>query len=161
MIHRSVRAPLLAAATAAALAGLSAPASAQNVQVGRLSCSVSGGIGLIITSQKTMNCVFNKAGGGRERYAGTIRKFGLDIGATTKGQLVWLVYAPSGRYRAGALAGDYVGASGEVSLGAGIGANALVGGFERSVSLQPFSAQGQVGANLALGVADLRLSRVR
>ncbi len=156
-----LRLPLLAAAATAAMAGLSVPAFAQNVQVGRLSCAVSGGIGLIITSQKSMSCTFTKAGGGRERYAGTIRKFGLDIGATTRGQLVWLVYAPSGRYRTGALAGEYVGASGEVSLGAGIGANALVGGFQRSVTLQPFSAQGQIGANLALGVADLRLVRAR
>jgi hypothetical protein len=56
-----------------------------------------------------------------------------------------------------ALAGTYAGASGDVSLGLGVGANALVGGSNRTVSLQPLSVEGQVGVNLALGVAGLRL----
>ena len=47
--------------------------------------------------------------------------------------------------------GTYVGATGEASLGAGIGANALVGGTNDSVALQPLSLQGQTGVNVALG----------
>lgn len=148
----------LAAGAAMIMAGATA-ASAQNVQVGTLNCAVSGGVGFIVTSSKGLACVFRPARGAAERYNGRIRKFGLDIGATSRGQMVWAVYAPSGRFRSGALAGNYVGASGEISAGAGVGANALVGGFGRSVMLQPLSAQGQVGVNLALGVADLTLRR--
>jgi hypothetical protein len=56
-----------------------------------------------------------------------------------------------------ALAGKYVGASGDASLGLGAGANVLVGGSHRSVALQPVSVTGNVGVNLALGVAGLTL----
>ena len=58
---------------------------------------------------------------------------------------------------AGVLAGDYYGASGEVTLAAGLGANVLVGGSNRTVALQPISISGQKGLNLALGVAALHL----
>jgi len=53
------------------------------------------------------------------------------------------------------------GASGGISLGLGVGANVLVGGSRRTVSLQPVSVEGQVGVNLALGVAGLELRAIR
>jgi hypothetical protein len=98
--------------------------------------------------------------GPQEIYVGNINKFGLDIGATAGGRMVWSVYAPTTR-RAGALSGSYGGASAEATIGAGLGANVLIGGSDRTVSLQPVSVQGQVGGNLAIGVADLQLSAVR
>ena len=48
-------------------------------------------------------------------------------------------------------------ASGNASFGLGLGANVLVGGSNRTISLQPLSVEGQVGVNLALGVARLTL----
>ena len=87
-------------AGAAALAGLLAAgtAQAQNVQVGMLQCDVSGGVGLIIASQKAMVCTFRDVRGSREVYAGAIRKFGLDIGATVGGEdASGRVFAPSAR----------------------------------------------------------------
>jgi uncharacterized protein DUF992 len=57
--------------------------------------------------------------------------------------------------------GRFVGASGDVAVGVGVGANVLVGGTRRSVSLQPLSVEGQVGVNLALGVAAMTLTPVR
>ena len=62
---------------------------------------------------------------------------------------------------AGFLAGDYYGASGEVTLAAGLGANVLVGGSNRTIALQPISISGQKGLNLALGVAALHLGLPR
>ena len=50
-----------------------------------------------------------------------------------------------------------VGATGEATVAVGLGANVLVGGSIRSVALQPLSATGQTGLNLAVGVADLQL----
>jgi Protein of unknown function (DUF992) len=75
---------------------------------------------------------------------------------------VWSVYAPTVR-RYGALAGHYAGASAEATVGAGVGVNALIGGSNRTVMLQPVSVQGQEGLNLAVGVAglDLRPARYR
>jgi hypothetical protein len=146
-------------AGAAALAGFLATgaAQAQNVQVGLLQCDVSGGVGLIIASQKELICNFRNSRGEYEVYTGAIRKFGLDIGATAGGQMAWSVFAPSGWVSRGALAGVYAGATAEATVGAGLGANVLVGGSDRSVALQPLSIQGQTGLNVAVGVADLIL----
>jgi Protein of unknown function (DUF992) len=52
------------------------------------------------------------------------------------------------------LKGSYLGASGNVALGVGLGAKVLIGGSHRTVSLQPLSVEGQIGINLALGVTN-------
>jgi hypothetical protein len=154
----SPRALLCATLVSSALAIGSGGARAQNVQVGTLDCNLSGSIGMIIASQKALACSFRNSRGNVELYDGLITRFGLDIGATTGGQMVWSVFAPSGVFSQFALAGGYVGASGEATVGAGLGANVLVGGSNRSFALQPVSLQGQTGINLAVGVANLQLT---
>jgi hypothetical protein len=47
--------------------------------------------------------------------------------------------------------------SGDISLGPGVGAKALIGGSRRTTVLQPVSVVGKIGANLALGVTGLTL----
>jgi Protein of unknown function (DUF992) len=133
-------------------------AQAQRARTGVLNCDVSAGIGLIIGSQRSVNCLFtpDQPGYPQEGYYGTISKLGLDIGATAGGVMVWGVYADTSRGY-GFLAGDYAGASGEATVAVGLGANVLVGGSNRTVALQPVSVGGQVGLNLALGVANLSL----
>ena len=136
------------------------PAVAQRLRTGLLDCDVSGGFGWIIGSQKSVNCVFTPdRPGPQEFYVGT-SKFGLDIGATAAGRMVWGVYMETTAGR-GAVAGDYVGATGEVTIAVGLGANVLVGGSNRTVALQPLSVTGQAGLNLAIGVADLYLRPAR
>lgn len=154
----------LAAVAVAAAVALPIPASAQTAnrtKVGTLSCDISGGIGLIITSKKDVTCMFTPSQRGpREVYIGSISKFGLDLGATAGGEMIWAVYAPTTR-RFGALAGHYGGATAEATVGAGVGANVLVGGSDRTVTLQPVSVQGQAGLNVAAGVAGLDLRPAR
>jgi hypothetical protein len=113
----------------------------------------------IVGSQKSVVCTFAPEPPGPEQvYSGSISKFGLDIGATGGGVMVWAVFtdslAPPG---AGFLAGDYFGASGQVTIAAGLGANVLLGGSNNTVALQPISVSTSVGLNFALGVAELRL----
>jgi hypothetical protein len=98
--------------------------------------------------------------GPQEAYVGAITRFGLDIGITTGGVMVWAVFSGTSG-GPGFLTGDYVGASGEATIAAGLGANVLVGGSNRTVALQPLSVSGQIGLNVALGVADLSLWLVR
>jgi hypothetical protein len=157
---RSIRfiAPLALLAAAVATPAMSQQDN--RVQVGTLTCDVAGGIGMIIGSSKEVQCLFTPANGPREVYVGVINKFGLDIGATTGGQMVWAVYAPTSG-RVASLAGNYAGASAEATVGAGLGANMLIGGSDRTVALQPLSIQGQAGLNLAAGVAELQLRPVR
>ena len=153
---------LAAMAVVAAVASpVSTMAQGERVKAGTLTCDISGGIGLIITSHKDVACIFTPSQPGpREVYVGRIDKFGLDLGATAGGELVWAVYAPTTR-RFGALAGQYSGASAEATVGAGLGANVLVGGSDRTVALQPLSVQGQAGLNVAAGVAELTLRPAR
>jgi hypothetical protein len=156
MIVAAVAASTLAAGTAVAQ-----QRPADRIQAGTLTCDISGGIGFIIGSQKTLNCSFVPAlPGPPEFYAGVLSKFGIDLGATTGGVMVWSVYAPTSR-SAGALAGSYGGASAEASVVAGVGANVLVGGSNRTIELQPLSVQGQIGLNVAAGVAGIELRWVR
>ncbi len=137
------------------------PSFAQRVRAGLLTCDVSAGIGLIITSRRNVSCSFKPEPGGRqEDYDGTITKYGLDVGATGGGVMVWAVFSDTVA-GPGFLAGEYVGASGEATLIAGLGANVLVGGSNRTVALQPLSVSGQIGLNLAVGVAELRLGLPR
>ena len=159
-MHRAYSA--LAALAAIALVAVPSPSMAAppHAKIGTLSCDISAGIGLIITSKKEVKCLFTpSAPGPREVYVGSITKFGLDLGATAGGEMIWAVDAPTTR-RFGALSGHYTGASGEATVGAGVGANVLVGGSNRTVTLQPVSVQGQAGLNLAVGVAELTLRPV-
>jgi hypothetical protein len=126
------------------------------VEVGVLNCNVAGGTGFVFGSTKRLWCVFNRRGRD-ERYLGTISKFGIDIGTTTGSALVWAVLAPTVDIPPGALDGDYGGVSGEATVGVGLGANALIGGSDRSFVLQPLSVQAQQGLNIAAGVAALQL----
>ena len=144
--------------TAALATVLSTPAGAQNdrVQAGSLECSLSSSIGLVVASQKNVACNYKPQGGPPEAYVGTMTRIGLDVGITGGGAIIWAVFSGTNRY-AGMLAGTYVGASAEASIAAGLGANVLIGGSNRSVALQPLSVQGQVGLNIAAGVSSLEL----
>jgi len=160
VMHLStLKTALLAAVLAlgATVAG-NAPAQAQTyVKVGVLTCSVSGGVGLIITSSKALSCTFVPDNRGPEHYTGTIRKFGLDLGVTKGAVIVWAVLAPTQGLAPGGLAGTYGGVSAEASVVVGGGANVLLGGSNRSVALQPLSVQGQVGLNIAAGITSMVL----
>lgn len=135
------------------LAGVT-PASAG--PVGRLNCNVSGGVGLIITSNRALNCVFAPAvGAPPQHYVGSIGRLGVDIGPQGPGTLVWDVVTLGGPIGPGALAGAYTGATASASVGVGVGANALVGG--NNITLQPLSVEKQTGFNVAAGVGTLTL----
>jgi hypothetical protein len=145
-------------AIAALLAAIPSARAQARPEAGRLTCRLGPSVGLIIASRQRMTCVFRNAATGRtESYVGRIGRLGLDVGITAGGRMVWAVYARTRQIAPRALVGDYVGASGDIALGFGVGANALVGGSNRTVALQPLSLEGQVGVNLALGVARLIL----
>ena len=146
-------------AVAAVLATVMGSAMAQpnQIQVGTLTCSMSASIGLVLGSQKNVNCILKgQPGEPEEAYTGTMTTIGLDIGVTTGGVVVWAVFAGSNR-QTGMLAGTYAGATAEVSIAAGLGANVLVGGSNHTVALQPLSVQGQTGLDIAGGIGALEL----
>ena len=150
-MNKAIIAGLLALTVAAPGAEASS-----GVKIGVLSCGVEGGIGYIIGSSKNVRCTFHSSSGRTEYYSGSIGKLGVDIGITRDTVMAWAVFAP-GKTNAGALAGNYLGASAEATVIAGLGANVLVGGFKKTINLQPVSLQAQTGLNVAAGVASLHL----
>jgi len=126
------------------------------MKVGVLSCHESSGWGFVFGSSKEIRCVYHH-GPYAERYEGAVNKFGVDIGYTNGGVIIWDVFAPNYGRERGALAGDYVGGQASVAIGPGAGANALVGGFERSFTLQPVSIEGETGLNVAAGIGSMSL----
>jgi Protein of unknown function (DUF992) len=157
----TMKTALAAAVAVPLLAGVAHAQQESVIKIGTLQCDVSAGLGAVIASSRNMDCVYRPVRGRRETYSGTIRRFGLDIGVTTRGVLVWSVFAPGRGVQPGALAGEYIGASAEATVFAGLGANALVGGSDRSFALQPLSVQGQTGLSLAAGVGQLVLVSTR
>lgn len=159
MIHRitaKTAATLVAAALATGLALGSTAAVAG--PVGQIYCNVSGGVGFLITSRRALNCEYTPANGApHQHYVGTISRFGLDIGPQGPGKLTWDVVSLGGAVGPGSLAGSYTGASASATVGVGVGANALVGGANGGITLQPLSVEAQSGLNLAAGVGSLSL----
>jgi hypothetical protein len=142
-------------------APMASHAAEQNgtVKAGYLTCHVASGWGFIFGSSRAVKCAYTPTGNVHytEYYTGSISKFGADIGYLSSAVMLWTVLAPTTDLGHGALAGHYAGATASVALGVGAGANVLVGGFKKSIALQPISIEGQNGLNVAAGVAALAL----
>jgi hypothetical protein len=134
--------------------------AAGGVQVGTLTCNASSSWGFIFGSIREVDCTF--ASPERvEQYRGQISKFGIDIGYTEGGVLIWTVVAPTAMLHPGDLAGSYGGAMASATVGIGIGAYALVGGSMNSIALQPLSIEANRGLDIAGGIASLSLVPAR
>jgi hypothetical protein len=147
---------LLATLATGALTLAATANAATRVKVGTLTCHESHGWGLVVGSARHVRCMFDN-GRHVEPYDGSINKLGIDIGYKAGARIVWEVIAPADYPSRGALAGHYVGATASATVGLGVGAHALVGGFERSVALQPVSVEGNKGLDIAAGVGELTL----
>jgi len=154
----------VAAALAAAVgvaSAFAAPAGAQaGVNVGTLTCNVASGWGFVFGSSRSLSCTL-AAPGRYEYYVGNISKFGVDIGYTQGGVLIWTVVAPSANLAPGSLAGGYAGGTASATVGVGVGANALIGGSGNTIALQPLSLEGNRGLNVAAGIGAITLTPAR
>lgn len=149
---------LVVASVAAGAMLMAGSAMAAGVKVGTLNCHVSSGWGFILGSSRDLRCDFRPSHApSGEHYEGTVTKFGVDIGYTEGGVIVWEVVAPTSDMRKGALDGSYAGATASATVGVGIGANVLVGGLNKSIALQPVSIEGNTGLNVAAGIGAINL----
>lgn len=157
-----------AAGTAALMIGLGLgvtagmqPAQAQSgsgAEIGTLNCTLTGSSNFIVRSTQEFDCEFKSASGEVEAYKGTMTRTGLDLTVKSKLHIAWAVLAPTEIARKPkSLSGTYVGGSSEIALGAGVGANVLVGGGSNSFTLQPVSVAGVVGAGASLTVSKFVL----
>jgi hypothetical protein len=127
--------------------------------VGALSCNVSGSVGFIFGSTKSLGCILVRSNGSAEVYDGTINRFGIDIGFTKAIHVVWHVYSLDESAPQGVLAGNYAGTEASVALGGTAGGNALLGGANNAIVLQSVVVQGgNTGINFADGIAEMSLA---
>jgi hypothetical protein len=147
----------IAAALGAAMLA-TAPAHAAGVKVGTLTCDVEAGWGYVLGSQKDLSCVFKSATTNQvSYYTGDITKLGVDIGYTNAGVLVWTVIAPSSDMQPDALEGKYAGATAGATAIVGGNLNVMIGGLDKSVTLQPLSVEGNTGISLTAAVGAMEL----
>src|SRR3978361_1509131 len=152
-----ILAAVIAGVLVAPLPGADAQQPMQRVQGGVLECRGGASVGFVVGSVTHLGCVLRAEGMPEDRYVATIHKVGLDLGITQESALAWGVFAPVARLGPGDLSGNYVGAQGSATLGVGAGGNALVGGSNNSIALQPLSLQGQIGLSSAAGLESLEL----
>ena len=151
---------ILLASTIALVALTAAPLAAQaETTLGQLTCKSDGSTGYIIGSSENVICDFSPANSAApmEVYAGTLNTIGLDVGVTGQTIMTWSVLAESDKYEPSSLAGEYIGASADASVAAGVGVKVLTGGPNGGFSLQPLSVQAQEGLNAAIGVTKFTL----
>src|SRR4051794_4977864 len=142
-------------------ASVEAQTPASWTQIGMLTCKLNPSIGFIVFGHQSMECRFTQSDRfPPQAYEGALNTVGIDLGVSAGGVLGWGVFAPTAGPPPGALAGTYVGATGEIGVGLGAGVNVLVGGSGRSFALQPVSVDGSVAINVTLGLSGLQLRPV-
>jgi len=148
--------------TAMALTMAAAPAFAGNstagTKIGVLTCKTvpHTTVNLLIHSTTDVRCDFVATdGSGVEHYIGeTGIGFGVDLSFKEESTIAFTVFAAdmhSGNHK---MAGKYVGAGGSAKVGAGVGAQVLVGGGDSSISLQP-AIEGNTGIGASAGLTYL------
>ena len=156
MVFTKARQALRGLAVVAAL--LPATAFAEGAVIGTLQCRISGGVGMILMENQALDCVYQGVRGGPgSHYIGRLTNVGADIGINGPGVMTWEVVAAVKQPGPGDLAGDYVGAQGDVAVGAGLGGAVLVGGSQNAFSLQPVSFSLNSGLDLSVGFGKISL----
>mgnify|MGYP001546099108 FL=1 len=158
-MFRKVSSTIVLMGVAASLAVVPAHA-ASPVKVGELDCSVSDVDKTLFATHLVLDCSFIDTNGKKAgTYQATIDRKGLAVGNIKATQFTWIV-GTLGDPANVKLDGTYVGAEAGVSVGAGVGANYLTGGFNGKLSLQPYSGEGKSGFGLDLGGQELVLKGV-
>ena len=124
--------------------------------IGVLTCKLKDVHNDIVYTSEAFACEFKPKSGDAQEYTGEIKSLGVDLSVTKDMTLVWAVLAPTAELGLAGGAG-YVGGSADVALGAGAGANVLVGGGHNSVTLQPLSASGIIGSGVSVGIEEFEL----
>jgi hypothetical protein len=154
-IKSAVAALALVGMTVAGVAADS-KSNSEGFKVGTLTCHFDTSVGWLIGSVKEADCLYKGINGEEQLYTAELSRLGVDVGVTGAQTVVWAVIAP-GKAQPDSLEGTYLGASAEATAIVGLNANALLGGFKKSIALQPVSIGAQTGVNVAAGIGSLRL----
>lgn len=128
-----------------------------SVNIGSLTCNVTGGAGFVFGSTRDLDCLFARTDGTAEAYRAAIKRYGPDPGFDGKAHhIVWLVYAPE-PVEAGGLAGDFGKGAAPIVEGRTSPRAMLVDRTNRQIALAPVRVPGRTTLNAAAGVAEVAL----
>jgi len=140
----------------AALADTSA-----GTKLGKLQCETipDSGTNLFLHSTIEVKCEFSSSTSGEtEHYKGeTGIALGVDLSYKKNADFAFIVMAADFKKGSYKFAGKYFGAGGDVAVGRGLGAGVLIGGSDKSVSLQPIGLSVTKGAGVSAGLTYLYL----
>lgn len=150
--------------SAMALGMVAAPAfageSTAGTKIGVLTCKTvpHTTVNLLVHSTTDVRCDFVATdGSGVEHYIGeTGVGFGVDLSYKRESTIAFTVFAADGHAGNHKMAGKYVGAGASATVGAGVGAQVLVGGGDKSISLEP-ALEGNTGLGASAGLTYLYL----
>jgi len=144
-------------ALVALVASVGAAAAQQTTsEVGYLACRGTAQT-YGIASTKDLKCSFRRYDGTVFHYSATVYSGGLDLGVYQNVAIDWAVFAPTRRIGPGDLVGTYGGISAGGAIGLGIGANALVGGSNNTIALNPLSGEAKTGWGLWAGLSRMEI----
>jgi len=135
------------------------------IKIGTLTIKSIPGTGhnLIIKSSSDIEAVFTDAQGKEEYYIGEMGvKLGIDLSHKTDEELGYVVISLSTDYKTGsyALQGKYFGDYASASVGgSGASVRVLVGGLNKSFTLQPLALGVNEGYGAAAGLGYLYLQK--
>ncbi len=159
--HAGPCATYFSVSLSAAVLTTSAFAQPGGTKVGVLTCQTSASLGLIVGSHQSFGAAFRPMAVGRRKITPAPSAASVSMSAS-EAAASWS--GPWSRRRTATITARLPAImpapAADASLGLGAGAKVLVGGSHRSIALQPLSVSGQVGVNLALGVAGLTLRSV-
>jgi len=140
----------------AAMAG-----STAGSKLGKLQCETvpNSGTNLFLHSTVEVKCVFSSSTSGEtEHYKGeTGIALGVDLSYKKVTSFTYLVMAADFKKGSYKFAGKYFGAGADATIGRGVGAGVLIGGSDKSVSLQPLGVSVSKGAGVSGGLTYLYL----
>jgi len=130
-----------------------------SVNIGSLTCNVTGGGGFVFGTTRDLDCLFARTDGKAEAYRAAIMRFGADAGFDGRVRhIVWLVYAPE-PLGVGGLAGDFGAGQPPLIEGRAPEQAMLVDLADKQIALAPVQAPGAARLNAAEGVAAVALQR--
>jgi len=143
-----------------AMPALALAGTTEGTRVGLLTCKTVPGssLSLVIHSTEDVKCVFKDNIGEKEHYKGeTGVGLGFDVSFDRETTMVYTVMAANIKAGNHQLAGKYFGGGGSATVGVGMGAQALIGGGRKNISLQPVALSGSSGAGVSGGLTYLYL----
>jgi hypothetical protein len=139
-------------------------AGKEGIKIGTLTIKTVPGTrhNLIVTSSADLKATFTDANGKKEHYIGEMGiKLGVDLSFKTDEVFGYAVFSASTDYKTGSydLQGKYFGADASAAYGVGPSVKVLVGGSDKSFSLQPLALGGSKGVGAAAGLGYLYLQK--